>query len=238
MASNDDPVISTLHQALTAIYGSETRRDLNRLTVLLRRMALSACGLEFLLHCRRHNVFPNFITNSFKFSQAGDHLCRLVEKLLAQIRRAAIKDSCECLAETQCSVDNCWRWLSASIKENTHWDILVAQKDTFYTRTVQDVSLRLRWKFTALFAGPPNSTYALANNRSAFVNPETLVVQPDHQPWTNSTPESASVSATWLISLSVLQLFNWLSRYCANYFAKFWTFSSFLWYHASTWRLV
>ncbi len=79
------PVDSTFHRALTAYYGGQLRRVLNELTSLICKCAQAGSSLKFLLECRCHEVYPNFICRSLKFSLQGVHLEKLVQKLPAHI---------------------------------------------------------------------------------------------------------------------------------------------------------
>ncbi len=161
MSAYTDPDRSTLSRALTATYGSEARRCSNKLTASLRKMALATCGLQFLLQCRRHHVYPKFSSDCLRLSQNGEHLTKLVRKLPGRILRAAICDSRQRVFETQWSVDFYWMSLHAIVKDSTLWDAFVSQKDSMYFQAVSAASLRLRRKFTALFTCPPNSAYSL-----------------------------------------------------------------------------
>ncbi len=84
--------IPKLHSLLKLNYGSDVHRNLNRLSALLRKLALSTTGLAFLLRCRRANVFPAFIRRSVRFSRLSHHLDRLAARLPRRILRAAIHD--------------------------------------------------------------------------------------------------------------------------------------------------
>ncbi len=169
-----DPVVLTFHAALNAKYGSDVRQDLNKLTLYLRRLALSSCALDFLLHCRRFNVIPKFISNAIKVAHTGDHLARLVKKLPSRFLRAAIRDARQRLAQTQQTVDLCWLRLSSAIADNGIWNSLVARKDFLFARSADQVSLRLRRKFSELFFSAPDCPYTLPTYRTKSATPDPL----------------------------------------------------------------
>ncbi len=77
-----DPVqIPGLHGALKVRYGRNCHWNLNALTTHIRKMAITAAGLDYLLKCCRHHVYPKFVSRSVRFYQLGHHLERLAEKI-------------------------------------------------------------------------------------------------------------------------------------------------------------
>ncbi len=144
-------MIPKLHLALKAEYGSDCARNLNCLSTLLRKLAITDSGLTFLLKCRGRRVFPAFISRSVKFVRTGRHLERLAEKLPTRMLRAAIRDLRSRLASLQKEVDSVWVRLFSIVTDVALWNGLVQQKDSLFASILATSTLRLRHKFTGLF---------------------------------------------------------------------------------------
>ncbi len=156
----DPTKIPRLHSALKALYGSFCKRNLNCLSALLQKHAITTSGLQFLLKCRQYHVFPVFITRAINFSQLGRHLERIAEKLPARMLRAAIRDLRARLAGQQSDINDVWSDLFEQITDQVLWNALVDQKDAFYGYHRCKATKRLQAKFIGLFArGLPNDPY-------------------------------------------------------------------------------
>ncbi len=127
-----DPANVTIHGALTALYGGDVCRDLNKLTSLIGKLSRTEASLQFLLNCRRHNVTPRFIMNTIRLSRQGHYVSRLLFRLPAHFLQAAIRDGRQRHAVLQKSLDCVWVRLSKTIKDQHDWNNIVSQKDAFY----------------------------------------------------------------------------------------------------------
>ncbi len=153
------PGHSTFHWALTALYGSHVRRDLNKLTSQIWNLARTEAGLEYLLQCRRWGVYPKFISKSIRIMRRGDHLDRLIRRLPARFLRAAICDVRRRRSQLWSSLDQLWSQLYEALNDIRQWNHLVILKDHLYFASINFTTLRLRRKFSALFVTPPDSDY-------------------------------------------------------------------------------
>ncbi len=155
----DPESVPSLHQNLKNIYGSPCDRNLNHLTICLRKLAITSSGLEFLVRCRDFHVFPNFIHKSIKFARLGRSLQRLAVRLPHRMLNAAIRDLRVRSLQLQQDVDSIWLCLFRTIRDRGLWNELVNQKDNYYQTIYGASNLRLRKKFIRLFAIYPNDTY-------------------------------------------------------------------------------
>ncbi len=145
-----DPEFLCLHKTIVGIYGSATHRNLNALTMLLCKTAVTAAGLQFLLSWRREGLFLNFVNASINFAHRGPNLHRLATKLRIRILRASIRDSRERIWELQKEVDRCWIALFDKVTDERLWSNLVGQKDHFFANWKLSMDRRLRVKLNAL----------------------------------------------------------------------------------------
>ncbi len=129
----DPEKIPRLHLALKATYGSDCVWNLNRLSALLRKLALSSTGLIFLLRCRRFNIFPKFVLRSVRFARLGRHLERLAVRLPRRILHAAIRDVRAREACLQQELNFVWNSLYRLITDASLWNRLVFQKDNYFS---------------------------------------------------------------------------------------------------------
>ncbi len=130
------------------MYGSHCHRNLNSLTTLLWKLAVSSIGLVYLLKCRHYHVFPAFAMRSVKFTHFGHHLERIAEKLPRRILRVAIRDVRSRVALLQLKVDAIWNCLFSIVTRTDLWDALVLQKDSYYSSVYATSSTRLQKKFS------------------------------------------------------------------------------------------
>ncbi len=158
-------MVPKLHSVLNTTYGS-CHRNLNSLTTVLRKCAISTAGLVYLLKCRRHKVFPAFVTRSVRFMQLGQHLQRLAGKLPLKMLRAAIRDMRARCTQLQWEIDSIWRDLYSVIIDSELWNALVWQKDSYYSSIYRTATVRLRGKFAALFTSCPTDPYLDVDKRS------------------------------------------------------------------------
>ncbi len=117
-------------------------------------------------------MYPKFATATVSFSQRGPGLCRLAGRLPRRILLTAIRDQRLFLSRAYAEVDSYWRRLRAIILDSVLWNRLVLQKDEFFYRCCSERSLRLRRKFSALFAPrwKPDTSY--------YCDTATKVTQP------------------------------------------------------------
>ncbi len=125
---------------------------MNQLTTLLRKLATSAAGLEFLINCRDCCVFPAFISRTFRFAPLGRSMHRLARKLPMRLLRATIRDVRARLANLDWDISVVWSCLFRTIRNTELWNTLVSQKDTFFSSMFAASTDRLRRKFRALCA--------------------------------------------------------------------------------------
>ncbi len=135
---------------LATNYGSACHRRTNRLSTVLRVLAVSTAGLTFLLRCRTCAVFPNFISRSVRIAHTGRHLERIVAKLPQRLLRAAIRDTLARTARLQREVDSIWTALFTTITDVSVWNAIVTQKDNSFHYHHSVASSRLAKKFSIL----------------------------------------------------------------------------------------
>ncbi len=155
-----DPVlVPFLHQALHATYGSICKRNVNYLSALLQKLAITTAGLEFLVKCRQFNVVPAFISKAVKFSRLGPHMERIASKLPLRMLRAAIRDLRVRLGRLQKDTTATWMFLYRIILDTVFWNALTFQKDNYFASILFSETTRLKRKFIRLFAVYPNHSY-------------------------------------------------------------------------------
>ncbi len=152
LSANMDPDIRVpaLHRALTAKYGSICNRNVNHLTIVLRKLAMTTSSLDFLLRCKRFGVFPNFISRAVRFARNGQCMRRLAERLPLRMLRASIRDTRVRLGHLERDLDGAWLCLYRTVSDARLWNALVGQKDAYYTTIYSAATLRLARKFAAL----------------------------------------------------------------------------------------
>ncbi len=155
-----NPEVLCIHNELKRVYGSPCHSDLNALSTLLRKLATTSAGLEFLVGCREVGVLPSFVANCMVFTQKGPHLQRLAEKIRTRILKAAIRDSRQRMGRLQKDVDECWIRLFHLVTDPKLWSILVEQKDASFFRQFHRTAWRLRLKFVSLCAAGAEMTFS------------------------------------------------------------------------------
>ncbi len=122
---------------------------------------------------------------------------QLADRLPCRMLSAAIRDVRARAAGQQKDLNATWRALFQLVWDPCHWNVLVHQKDNFYTSMFKSTTWRLQKKFVVLFHVIPNDSYcdeaadvmlALAHKRSDPAHPNQPTLPPQVRPEIGTAP--------------------------------------------------